>query len=125
MLAGFTGIVPARPRCVNEAPSAVAFKPAEGVVACARGRGPVRLLVTALSGLSAIMVAVNTSELALPDDYPHLLAQLKAQIRSAQRTATRTVNTALIELYWNIGKANLDRQSAEGLGDPGRRPALR
>jgi len=41
----------------------------------------------------------NTPELALPDDYPHLLAELKAQIRSAQWTAARVVNTALIELY--------------------------
>jgi|GEM_PF-860938 len=49
-------------------------------------------------------------------DYPHLLADLKAQIRSAQWAATRVVNTALIELYWSIGKAILDRQSAEGWG---------
>ncbi|HZJ04121.1 MAG TPA: PDDEXK nuclease domain-containing protein [Nocardioidaceae bacterium] len=55
-------------------------------------------------------------ELALPDDYPHLLAALKAQIRSAQWTAVRVVNTALIELYWGIGKAILDRQKAEGWG---------
>ena len=54
---------------------------------------------TALSELGDIMGAVNTSELALPDDYPHLLAELKAQIRSAQWTAARVVNTALIELY--------------------------
>jgi len=38
---------------------------------------------TALSELSGIMIVVNTPELALPDDYPHLLADLKAQIRSA------------------------------------------
>ena len=71
---------------------------------------------TALSELSGIMIVVNTPELALPDDYPHLLADLKAQIRSAQWTAARVVNTALIELYWAIGKAILDRQSAEGWG---------
>jgi predicted nuclease of restriction endonuclease-like (RecB) superfamily len=71
---------------------------------------------TALSELSGIIIVVNTPELALPDDYPRLLADLKAQIRSAQWTATRVVNTALIELYWSIGKAILDRQSAEGWG---------
>jgi len=59
---------------------------------------------------------VNTPELALPDDYPHLLADLKAQIRSAQWTAARVVNTQLIELYWTIGKAILDRQNAAGWG---------
>ena len=71
---------------------------------------------TALSELSGIMIVVNTAELALPDDYPHLLAELKAQIRSAQWTAARVVNTALIELYWSIGKAILDRQNAAGWG---------
>jgi hypothetical protein len=69
-----------------------------------------------VSGHDGIMVAVNASEVALPDDYLHLLAELKAQIRSAQSAATRTVNTALIELYWVIGKAILDRQRAEGWG---------
>ena len=70
------------------------------------------------------MNVVNTSELALPDDYPHLLADLKAQIRSAQWTATRVVNTALIELYWAIGKAILDLAERRGLGYPGYRPAV-
>ena len=72
--------------------------------------------MTALSGLGGIMGTVNTSELALPDDYPRLLAELKAQIRSAQWTATRVVNTALIKLYWTIGKAILDLQNAAGWG---------
>lgn len=61
------------------------------------------------------MIAVTT-ELTLPDDYPHLLAELKAKIQAAQRIAQRVVNTQLIELYWAIGKAILDRQSAEGWG---------
>jgi len=69
-----------------------------------------------LSEVSGIIIFVNTPELALPDDYPHLLADLKAQIRSAQWTAARVVNTQLIELYWGIGKAILDRQKAEGWG---------
>jgi hypothetical protein len=62
------------------------------------------------------MIAVNTSEPALPDDYPRLLAELKGKIRSAQWTAARVVNTQLIELYWTIGKAILERQNAEGWG---------
>ena len=71
---------------------------------------------TALSELSGIIIVVNTPELALPDDYAHVLAELKAQIRSAQWTAVRVVNTQLIELYWGIGKAILDRQNAAGWG---------
>jgi predicted nuclease of restriction endonuclease-like (RecB) superfamily len=62
------------------------------------------------------MIAVNTTEPALPDDYPRLLAELKGKIRSAQWTAARVVNTQLIELYWTIGKAILERQNAEGWG---------
>ena len=71
---------------------------------------------TALSELSGIMIVVKTAEFALPDDYPHLLAELKAQIRSAQWTAARVVNTTLIE-YWAIGKAILDRQKDKDAGD--------
>ena len=56
----------------------------------------------ALSELSGIIFVVNTPELALPDDYPRVLADLKAQIRSAQWTAARVVNTQVIELYWAI-----------------------
>ena len=67
-----------------------------------------------MSELSSIMIVVNTPELALPDDYPRVLADLKAQIRSAQWTAARVVNAQLIELYWGIGKAILDRQNAAG-----------
>ncbi|HEY8651627.1 MAG TPA: PDDEXK nuclease domain-containing protein [Dermatophilaceae bacterium] len=44
------------------------------------------------------------------------MSELKAQIRSAQWTAARVVNTQLIELYWAIGKAILERQNAEGWG---------
>ena len=44
------------------------------------------------------MVAVTRSELALPDDYRHLMAELKGKIRSAQRSAQRVVNTQLLEL---------------------------
>ena len=62
------------------------------------------------------MLRVTTPELALPDDYPRLLAELKTKIHGAQARAHRTVNTQLIELYWGIGKAILDRQRAEGWG---------
>ena len=76
-----------------------------------------------MSELSGTINVVSTPELALPDDYPHLLAELKAQIWSAQWTAARVVNTALMKLCGAIGKAILDRQKAAGSGsDSGRRP---
>lgn len=47
-----------------------------------------------------------------PDGYGDLLAQLKAHVRGARLKATRAVNTELLVLYWNIGRAILDRQDA-------------
>lgn len=51
-----------------------------------------------------------------PASYGELLANLKAEVRAAQRRALRVVNTELIALYWRIGQAILDRQSVEGWG---------
>lgn len=62
------------------------------------------------------MLRVTSLELDLPDDYPRLLAELKTTIRTSQAHAHRTVNTQLIELYWSIGTAILNRQHAEGWG---------
>jgi hypothetical protein len=42
-----------------------------------------------------------------------LLARLKAEVRGAQLRAHRVVNTELLGLYWAIGKAIVDLQSAE------------
>ena len=52
----------------------------------------------------------------LPVGYVELLTQLKTEVRSARLRATRVDNTALLELYWTIGKAILDRQESEGWG---------
>jgi predicted nuclease of restriction endonuclease-like (RecB) superfamily len=52
----------------------------------------------------------------LPDDYRDFLEHLKTQVRQARVRATRVVNTELLLLYWDIGRAILDRQAAEGWG---------
>ena len=54
--------------------------------------------------------------LTLPPDYAVLLADLKAQVRSAQLRAHRVVNTELLGLYWRIGDAIRVRQEAAGWG---------
>jgi predicted nuclease of restriction endonuclease-like (RecB) superfamily len=54
--------------------------------------------------------------LPLPHDYAHVLAGLKQQVRSAQLTAQRRVNSQLVELYWTIGAAILERQADEAWG---------
>lgn len=55
----------------------------------------------------------------LPGTYPQLLADLKAQIRSAQLRAHRAVNTELLVLHWNIGNTIRARQADEGWGTRG------
>lgn len=52
----------------------------------------------------------------LPGDYAAALATLKRLVVEAQQRAQRVVNTAMIELYWNIGRTILDRQMNEPWG---------
>ena len=52
----------------------------------------------------------------LPGDYAAALMTLKSLVREAQQRAQRVVNTAMIELYWNIGRTILDRQMNEPWG---------
>lgn len=56
------------------------------------------------------------ADLALPSDYPTLLADLKAQIRQAQTRAALSVNRELILLYWQIGQTILQKQKEQGWG---------
>ena len=49
-------------------------------------------------------------------EYATLVAELKDRIRSAQVRATRSVNRELIKLYWDIGKAIVERQKRLGWG---------
>lgn len=46
--------------------------------------------------------------------YAAFLEQLKERVRQAQLKAAVSVNTELVELYWDIGKAILERQEKEG-----------
>lgn len=52
----------------------------------------------------------------LPSDYAAALATLKDLVREAQHRAQRVVNTAMIELYWNIGHTFLERQRNQPWG---------
>jgi predicted nuclease of restriction endonuclease-like (RecB) superfamily len=54
--------------------------------------------------------------LPLPHDYVQVLGDLKQQVRAAQLTAQRRVNTQLIQLYWSIGNVILERQTDAGWG---------
>lgn len=46
----------------------------------------------------------------IPEDYPRLLAEVRERVRSAQLEALRAVNTALVGLYWEIGRIIVKRQ---------------
>jgi hypothetical protein len=48
--------------------------------------------------------------------YTTLLETIKERIRSSQYEALKAVNTELIKLYWDIGKAIVARQEKEGWG---------
>jgi len=59
---------------------------------------------------------VTDLAVAVPEGYPQLLEQLKTQVRQARIRASRVVNTELLTLYWDLGRAILDRQETEGWG---------
>jgi predicted nuclease of restriction endonuclease-like (RecB) superfamily len=61
-------------------------------------------------------VAPTPAGESLPAGYVELLEALKADIRTAQVRAALAANRELIALYWRIGAAIVERQSAEGWG---------
>lgn len=52
----------------------------------------------------------------LPANYVDLLNQVKERIHSERLRVVLTANAAMVMLYWDIGKAILDRQEQEGWG---------
>ncbi len=49
-------------------------------------------------------------------DYQNWLNQIKHKIKSAQYQAARSVNSVLLELYWEIGKEMVEKQQLEDWG---------
>ncbi len=58
-----------------------------------------------------------SQDLIKTDEYRSLIAELKSRIQAAQIKAAVTVNTQLIELYWDIGRQIAEKQQASGWGD--------
>ncbi len=50
------------------------------------------------------------------DNYKQVFQTLKARVLQAQHHALHTVNTALISLYWDIGKTIVEQQTQAGWG---------
>jgi len=51
-----------------------------------------------------------------PAGYADWLAELKSRIHTAQQRAALAVNRELVLLYWQLGRAILQRQDREGWG---------
>lgn len=54
--------------------------------------------------------------IAAESTYAEFLRNIKNTIRTARIRASRTVNSELIELYWNLGKEIVERQESHGWG---------
>jgi predicted nuclease of restriction endonuclease-like (RecB) superfamily len=62
------------------------------------------------------MPLMNSESSLPPDSYGALLGEIKERIRSAQYAALRAVNRELINLYWDIGRLIVERQSGQTWG---------
>lgn len=60
--------------------------------------------------------SVSKSSKVASTDYVKFVGQLKNRIRSAQFKAALAVNRELIYLYWDLGKAIVERQKVDGWG---------
>jgi hypothetical protein len=61
-------------------------------------------------------IPTTPSATDLPAEYANLLAQLKQRIRQERLRVVMTANAAMVLLYWDIGRAILERQQREGWG---------
>jgi predicted nuclease of restriction endonuclease-like (RecB) superfamily len=52
----------------------------------------------------------------LPDGYGRLLTELKARVAQERLRTVLAANSAMVLLYWDVGRAILDRQAKEGWG---------
>ena len=63
---------------------------------------------------AALPVAPPRSE--LPAGYAEFLASLKVRVERERLRVVLAASSAMVLLYWDIGKAILDRQAGEGWG---------
>ena len=63
----------------------------------------------------AVASALGSAALP-PNNYPRLLTEIKARIRTAQVKATLSANREMILMYWDIGRMIAERQTKKGWG---------
>jgi hypothetical protein len=61
--------------------------------------------------------AIPIKQLVASPDYTRFVAELKVRVESARLAAARSVNRELVALYWEIGGAIVEKQTALGWGD--------
>jgi len=59
---------------------------------------------------------VPVGKTEVPAEYAAVLSELKKRIQSERLRVTLTANSAMVLLYWDIGKVILDRQERQGWG---------
>ena len=59
---------------------------------------------------------VPATAVELPESYDGFLVEIKEQIKKERLKAVIAANSALVLMYWNIGRSILDRQNSEGWG---------
>lgn len=52
----------------------------------------------------------------IDDDYKKWILEIKSKIRSAQMKAALSVNAALIEFYWDLGRMISEKQASASWG---------
>jgi predicted nuclease of restriction endonuclease-like (RecB) superfamily len=53
----------------------------------------------------------------IDDDYKKWILEIKSKIRSAQMKAALSVNSALIEFYWDLGEMIYEKQESSAWGN--------
>ena len=61
--------------------------------------------------------ASSSKPLVSSSDYSRFVTELKARVEVARLTAARAVNRQLVALYWDIGRAIVEKQQTFGWGD--------
>jgi hypothetical protein len=57
---------------------------------------------------------VAPAKVELPNDYVDALSEIKRRIQQARLKTVLAANSAMILLYWDIGRLILERQEKEG-----------
>jgi predicted nuclease of restriction endonuclease-like (RecB) superfamily len=63
-----------------------------------------------------VIMPVPATAVELPKSYGGFLVEIKEQIKKERLKAVIAANSALVLMYWNIGRSILDRQNSEGWG---------